>query len=96
MIKNFHSKILLGIAVYAFVQCFVYLSSGLQSKADSIFTPIAGLFSAVGFFAAITAGAILSINRRLDQAGIPQDPKHPTSSSESVKHNAEQAAPSNH
>ena len=86
MIKNFHSKILLGVAIYAFVQCFVFLSSGLQSKTDSISIPIAGRFSAVGFFAAITAGAISSINRRLDHAGIPQDPKHLTSTSETGKH----------
>ena len=85
MIKNFHFKMLLGIVVYAFVQCFVYLVSGLQSIAGSIYTPIAGLFSAIGFLAVITAGAIFSINRRLDQAGIPQDPKHPTSSSKVEK-----------
>ena len=93
MIKNIHYKILLGISIYAFIQCFVYLLSGLESKTASIFTPIAGLFSAVGFFAAITAAAVASINRRLDHAGIPQDPKQTTSFSKPGNREAEQDAP---
>jgi hypothetical protein len=95
MIRNFHFKILIGIALFAFVMSFIYLSSGLRNNSDRIGTPIGGLFSAVGLFAAITAGAIRSINRRLDQAGVAEDPEHPTSKAHLTKKNAEQAVSGN-
>lgn len=79
MIKNFHFKMLIGISIFAFVMSFIYLSSGLRNSTDRVGTPIGGLFSAVGLFAGITASAIRSISRRLDQAGIADDPQHPTS-----------------
>jgi hypothetical protein len=78
MTKNFHFKMLMGIAIFCFVMSFIYLSSGLRNSTDRIGTPIGGLFSAFGLFSAITAGAIRSINRRLDQAGIAEDIQHPT------------------
>ena len=79
MIKNFHFKMLIGISIFAFVMSFIYLSSGIQNITGRVGVPIGGLFSAFGLFAGITAGTIRSINRRLDQAGIADDPKHPTS-----------------
>ena len=79
MIKNFHFKMLIGIAIFCFVMSFIYLSSGLRNSTDRVSTPIGGLFSAFGLFSAITAGAIRSINRRLDHAGIAEDTQHPTS-----------------
>lgn len=79
MIKNFHYKMLIGISIFAFVMSFIFLSSGLRNSTDRVGTPIGGLFSAFGLFAGITAGAVRSINRRLDQAGIADDPAHPTS-----------------
>jgi hypothetical protein len=79
MIKNFHFKMLIGISIFAFVIGFVYLASGLRNHSDRVGTPIGGLFCAFGLFAAITAGAIRSIHRRLDQAGIAEDPQYPSS-----------------
>ena len=90
MIRNFHFKMLIGIALFAFVMSFIYLSSGLRNNSDRVGAPIGGLFSAVGLFAAITAGAIRSINRRLDQADIAEDPEHPTTKERLTKQNAEQ------
>ena len=86
---------LIGIAIFAFVMSFIYLSSGLRNNTDRIGTPIGGLFSAVGLFAAITAGAIRSISRRLDQAGIAEDPQHPTSNVSYAKQKAEHDAGGN-
>lgn len=73
MIKNFHFKMLIGITVFAFLMGFIYLLPALESDAARVGLPIGGLFSVVGFFASITAGAIRSINRRLDRAGIAED-----------------------
>ena len=86
---------LIGIAIFAFVMSFIYLSSGLRNNTDRVGTPIGGLFSAVGLFAGITAGAIRSINRRLDQSGVAEDPQHPTSNVSAVKKKAEQAVDGN-
>ena len=74
MIRNFHFKMLIGISVFAFVMSFVYLLPALGNDAARVSVPIGGLFSAVGFFASITAGAVRSINRRLDRAGIAEVP----------------------
>ncbi|MCE9518951.1 MAG: hypothetical protein K8R87_05230 [Verrucomicrobia bacterium] len=90
MIKNFHFKMLIGFSIYAFVMSFIYLSSGLHNSTDRVGTPIGGLFSALGFFAAITACAIRSINRRLDRAGIADDPEHPTSAGKAKSSAAEE------
>ena len=85
MIKNFHFKMLIGFAIFSFVMGFIYLSSGLRYDTDRVGTPIGGLFSALGFFAALTASAIRSIGRRLDRAGIAEDPQHPTSNVRSTQ-----------
>jgi hypothetical protein len=94
MIKNFHFKMLIGIAIFAFVMSFIYLS-GLRNTTDRVGTPIGGLFSAVGLFAGITAGAIRSINRRLDQAGVAEDPQHPTSNVSATNQKADQGTSPN-
>jgi hypothetical protein len=51
---------------------------------------LGGLLAFVGLFASITAGAIRSINRRLDQAGITEDIQYPTSK---VRVTKQEAAP---
>jgi hypothetical protein len=79
MIRNFHFKMLIGIAIFAFALGFIFLFSGVASTAQRAVGPIGGLFTAVGLLAAITAGAIRSINRRLDAARIAEDPQYPTS-----------------
>ena len=96
MIKNFHFKTLIGFAIFAFIMSFIYLSSGLKNSSDRVGTPIGSLFSALGFFSSITAGAILSINRRLDKAGIAEDSQYPTSGSHANKDKAQQAVDGNH
>jgi hypothetical protein len=78
MIKNFHFKMLIGVSILSFVMSFIYVSAALQSSADRIGAPFGGLLSILGLFAAITAGAVRSISRRLDRAGIADDPPHPT------------------
>jgi hypothetical protein len=90
MINNYYVKMLIGFSIFSFVMGFIHLSSGLSDNSDRVGTPIGGLFSAVGFFAAITAGAIRSINLRLDQAGIPADPQFPTSNNLETARNSEQ------
>jgi hypothetical protein len=79
MIKNLYFKMLISISTFAFVMSFIFLFSAVRNDADRIGVPIAGRFSAFGLFAGITAGALRSINRRLDQAGIGADPMYPTS-----------------
>lgn len=74
MIRNFHFKMLIGLSVFAFVMSFIYLSSATGRSVAHVGVPIGGLYSALGFFAGITAGAVRSINRRLDRAGIAEVP----------------------
>ena len=86
MIKNFHSKMLFGFAIFAFVMSAIFLSSALRFPgAGHVATPVGMLFTALAFVASITAGAIRSINRRLDQAGIKEDSQFPTSCSTETK-----------
>jgi hypothetical protein len=90
MTKNFHFKMLIGFSIFAFIMSFIYLSSGLKNSSDRIGTPIGGLFTALGAFSGITAGAIRSINRRLDKSGLEEDPQYPTSGSQTHKKEAQQ------
>lgn len=96
MIKNFHFKMLIGITIFYFVIGFIFLSSGRGNNNERYGTPIGGLFSAFGVFSAITASAIRSINRRLDQAGIAEDPQYPTSKVCSAEQNPNKTEQSAH
>jgi hypothetical protein len=64
---------------------FIYLFSGLRNNSDRVSTPIGGLFSAFGLFSAMTAGAIRSMNRRLDQVGVADGSEHKTSKAHLTK-----------
>lgn len=79
MIKNFHFKMLIGLALYSFVMSAIFIAAGFRSNSHELSIPIGGVFSAIGLFAIITAGAIKSISYRLDKASIAEDPKFPTS-----------------
>ena len=78
MIKNFHFKMLSGISIFFFVISFIFLFSALKNNFAGGGSSLGGLLAFIGLFASITAGAIRSINRRLDQAGIAEDPQYPT------------------
>ncbi|MEO5714627.1 MAG: hypothetical protein ABIT37_14165 [Luteolibacter sp.] len=77
--KNFHFRMLIGLAATAMVLSFIYSFSALHNSSDRIGAPISGVFSMLAFGAAITAQAIRSINRRLDQAGLPEENQAGTS-----------------
>ena len=83
---------LLGASIFAFLMSAIFLSSALLLGLGQVATPVGMLFSALGFTAAATAGAIRSISRRLDQAGIEADPNYPTSSPHKTQKSAEQIA----
>lgn len=57
----------------------IFIVAGFRSNSHQPSIPIGGVFSAIGLFAIITAGAIKSISYRLDKASIAEDPKFPTS-----------------
>lgn len=75
MIKNFHFKILIALSVQAFVLSFMFLSSARDSSTNQIGVPLGLVFTMIAGVAASTALAIRSINRRLDAAGVAEDPE---------------------
>ena len=89
MVKNFHFKMLMGISISCFVIGFFYLLSGLQSNTDRVGAPMGGFFCMFGLFAAITADALRAIHRRLDGAGIMDDPQQPLAKVCSAKQKTE-------
>jgi hypothetical protein len=94
MIKNFHFKMLIGLSISAFMIGFIYMPTGSKAKTDRIRGTVGGLFCMVGLFAGLTATSIRSINRRLDKAGIADDPQYPTSNGRASNQKGEQDASS--